>query len=522
MAFMPSDLIEPVTLPGFFVAEERDWWGEELYSVELHNYDEPEFTKDTLEKFPIQWTGLVYQVEVRPRGDFHEIVCQQPAGPPVTYRVEPGALAQWVTTIDRGQRGLKVEREPHDGDLSKPIFWNVIGRDTSLKLRRLEGRDREKILGFELPADRYLLEQVLSSVVRQQGTRAVAVPVAPEEMRIEARTAELSPGERHRCVSVELWYAAGSYEEPFAELALIARSTEKGWSYGYGMHWLDACVSLAIAQPYQLPEIASAVLDPNRASLLIRLFTRGKIYRDTVTLFADPPGRLTSARELPSEMQQALSGALQIRRDWVGKPDSPESLRHLRVLEGLVEGGLSARLDSLIEAIDDTFAGDERRAPYGAKRESMSLEESLVAGLGHGFLARAEVNVVTTLDDDGGYGNFLLFFTFNLGECSVEAGFSDPPAGPQSSGDELGYLEELDYLDWVSDALDRDVLQKLGFNTDDVPTKSFAGPLFEPDVVGRQVVAFLEAFGLAVNCEVYVGVPAIDPSMPGKKVWGSK
>jgi hypothetical protein len=348
-------------------------------------------------------------------------------------------------------------------------------------------------------------------------------------MRIDARMAQLSPGERHRCVSVELWFAVVAAEDQIADenetqsMVLIARSTENGWSYGYSKHWLDACVELATPQPYQLPGMSSVLLDPNRASLLVRLFARGKIYRDTVMLFADPPGRLTSASDLPLEMQQALASALEAQRKRVGKADSPESLRQLRVLEGLLEGGLAARLDSLIDSIDHALAEADRSASYMAKRDSKGLEESLVGGLGHIFLARAEVHVIRRADEDSWYGDFLLHFTFDHGVCAVEVGFSNPPTGQLSSGDEIGFREMEEYLDFLDDALKSDVLEKLGFDTDDtVFTKAFNMPLFEPDVVGRQVVTFLQALGLFSDCEVYVGVPAIDPSMPAAKVWGSE
>ena len=521
MAYLPGDLKSSVTLAGFFVVEEKDWAGEQLYAIDGHNDDDPVYTKDLERLFPSQWVAVVHQVEIRPQGDYHEVVCQQISGPTVTIRVEPGALSEVVTITDEGL--LELGWEPHDGDQNEPIFWHLIGGDTSLKLRRLEARDREKVLGFELPADRYLLERVLSSVVDGQATRTINLPVSHAEMRIDARTAQLAPGERHRCVSIELWFAVGASEDPLAEMVLIARSTENGWSYGYSKHWLDACVELAIPQPYQLPGMSSVLLDPNRASLLIRLFVRGRIYRDTVMLFADPPGRLTSASDLPLEMQHALASALEYQRKRVGKPDSPESLRQLRVLEGLLEGGLAARLDSLIDAVDYPLAQSDLSAVYLAERDSKGLEESLVAGLGHIFLARAEVQVIRRAAEDSWYGDLLLRFAFDHGLCSVEVGFSNPPEGQQSSGDEIGFWEMEEYRDFLDDALKSDVLKKLGFDTDDtVFTKAFNTPLFEPDVVGRQVVTFLQAFGLLSSCEVFVGVPAIDPSMPASKVWGSQ
>ena len=510
-----------MTLAGFFIAEEKDWGGEQLYAIDGHNDDDPVYTKDLERLFPSQWVAVVHQVEIRPRGDCHEVVCQPISGPKVTVRVEPGALSEVVTSTDEGL--LELGWEPHEGAQNEPIFWHLIGGNTSLKLRRLEARDREKVLGFELPADRYLLEQVLSSVVRGQATRAVQLPVPHQEMRIDARIAQLSPGERHRCVSVELWFAVGAAEDPLAEMALIARSTENGWSYGYSKHWLDACIELAIPQPYQLPGMSSVLLDPNRASLLIRLFVRARIYRDTVMLFADPPGRLTSASDLPLEMQHALVSALEYQRKRVGKPDSPEGLRQLRVLEGLLEGGLAARLDSLIDAIDYGFAEADRSASYMEERDSKGLEESLVAALGHIFLARAEVQVIRRADEDSWYGDLILHFTFDHGLCFVKVGFSNPPEGQQSSGDEIGFWEMEQYLGFLDNVLKSDVLKKLGFDTDDtVFTKAFNAPIFEPDVVGRQVVKCLQAFGLLSSCEVFVGVPAIDPSMPASKVWDSK
>ena len=517
MELLSSELREPIKIPGFFVAEEKDWFGLSDHVAEAQTYDHGVLAPDIEGLYPTAWRGIVHQVEIQPSGDFHEVVVKTVAGPSVAFAVMPGALMEVAYSRDGI---IEVSWEPHDGDESLPLYWDLVVGGTSLKLRRLSATDVSNILEFEIPADRDFLERVLTSASQASMLRPVSFPLPLDDFRIEAHLVRVFPSGREQCVSIEVWFAVGPAEDPLSELVLVARLTEMGWGDGYGASWLDACVDSATSQPYQLAHRDSVVLDQRRVAALIKLFAREKIYRDSVMLCADPPGRLTTFSDLPLQIQDAVRSALEKERLRPTYLRGTGDLHRLRILEGVVEGGLSSRLDSLMEAMAPGIEQTPASSMVSEESAWARLENLIHVALGPTFVSRAQVKVSANISEEANYGNLIVLCTFDEGVCSVEAQFEYIPEGQQSISDEYGYLEMEDYWSQLDNAVPLDVFTKLGFSTEDIEyKKEFSSPLFDSEVIGRQVTRILQALELGTDCRVDVGKPTIDSSPPSKRVW---
>lgn len=400
-------------LSGWFLAERRDWAG--LARAEgvdaLHGHETS--AADFLDEFPIVWSAMVQIVQWGEKADGGELLTMETAaGELITEVVEPGPVQMdlfesndWDTGNDywdfRGWHLLtfadaNAHREDKESSAiffsEEPVilYWAFPGEKSALKLTLLELVESHQLLpvraedaGPFLNADDFLFRAVRTALA-EMTTKPTDLPLPVEFLSLRAVLFREDASTRERCVGLEIWASMGRSDIGLGDSTqekLIARRTDGAWSYGYGSRWLDFTLDNGHSDPLYLQhslECTSIIIDVGRAHEFIRLFDSDHtVYRETVMLFADPPGRKVGADDLPDEVLAIGRSVLEAERQNRGTIDYSGPGNPFRVLQSVLLAGLYARLDTFVLALMNGVARGQRYADFELERSWRDLEKFL-------------------------------------------------------------------------------------------------------------------------------------------------
>jgi hypothetical protein len=288
---------------------------------------------------------------------------------------------------------LLEPRKDHSTDRDA-IFFRIDGGG----LVELGPRNRinlDEILGFSLPegSSGWLAERLLLHM-SSQPIRAFGLPLPPGFVRSEAIFCPSRKTGLPQCIGIEIW--AQHEGEPLADAnreILLARRERGRWVREESQEVLDACVEWGVNEPYAIEGFTRQEIDPARAGALVRLYDLVPgLSLAAVAIFSDPPGRTLSFAELPVELQPIFeqllkkfdAGDYEDPELWVTEvldreDESPTSLMLAnKVVQGFVEAGLRARLDSLASSLS-SFLGSISFEPKNGAEESWNLVEHAIS-----------------------------------------------------------------------------------------------------------------------------------------------